>query len=358
MKRDEQDDAQRLETAADWMLRLRDETASEAEILRWMQWCEADARNQSAFNRVQQVWALSGRLAGEVRNGELVCAGSAPRVEPATQRPAWLDWLNDLAAPRRIVSVGLAGAAVVAIGALWSLRGDLGRPDGAGPAAVVPAEPVQEARLADGSTVELAAQSTIAVHYSERERALELQGGEAYFSVAPDARRPFIVSAGAIRVRAIGTAFNVRRAGDRVVVTVMHGKVDVYRAGEYADEVTGAAASEGGHAVRVSPGSRVIWDAASPNPVVASVKPSSALAWREGRLEYTSEPLAAVIADFNRYSKRPVIIRGDAIRSLRFSGTLLTNATEEWLYALPGQFPVRIEEQDDAYVIHPREPWG
>jgi transmembrane sensor len=100
----------------------------------------------------------------------------------------------------------------------------------------------------------------------------------------------------------------------------------------------------------------VTWDAAERNPVVAAVNPATALAWREGRLEYDAEPLGAVIADLNRYASKPVTIRGNSIRALRFSGTLLAGATDEWLRALPGQFPVMLTETAGGYVIEPREP--
>jgi transmembrane sensor len=347
MKRPEPGDAQRLEAAAEWMLKLRDEQASEAEILRWTQWCEDDVRNQAAFDRVQHLWAASGGLADEVRDGDLAGATPSGKSRLRGVLATAQDRLGVFATPR--LALGLACVVALLIGAGWLLRGGVFAERDS--FAVSTIKPVHEARLADGSRVELATRSTIAVHYSERQRALELQGGEAFFSVVADARRPFVVSAGAIRVRAVGTAFNVRRSDDRVVVTVTEGTVDVYRAD---DDPRQASSAPEGHTVRVSPGSRVTWDAAERNPVVAAVNPATALAWREGRLEYDAEPLGAVIADLNRYASKPVVIRGEAIRTLRFSGTLLADGTDEWLRALPGQFPVKLSEREGRYVIEPR----
>lgn len=325
----ERGDAQRLETAAEWMLRLRDAAASEDDILRWVHWCETDPRNQQAFDRAQELWNLTSGLANEVVDGEL-----AARKNDRRKPFAWsgmMDFLNGFAGPR--TAIAFASVAALVIGAAWLLRGESFN--------TVPAlEPVRETRLSDGSTMALAPETAVAIRYSEHERALDLQGGEAYFSVAPNKQRPFVVSAGGVRVRAVGTAFNVRRANDRVVVTVAEGTVDVYPQGKSSDA-----------AVRVSAGSQVKWDAGENNPVVASVNPSAVQSWREGRLEYTNEPLSGVIADLNRYSKRKVTIHGEAIKRLHFSGTLLTHATDEWLRALPGIFPIEVKEQDGGYLI-------
>jgi transmembrane sensor len=346
------DETRRLEQAADWAALLR-EDASEADIVRWMEWCEADPRNQDAFDRVQSFWRVAGGLAGEVENGELTSASRTESI--GDRRPA------PPAAPRRrrmprFAVAASALLATVAVGALgWNLYQRLYWPEVGGEAVVAAAaDPVRNARLPDGSRVQLATRSVVEVNYTEDRRFLALRDGEAYFSVAHSPERPFVVHVDDVRVRAVGTAFNIRRAGQRSVVTVTEGTVEVYR-------------ERDGNEVRAVAGERVTWEetghmqsvpekdsTAGGDLRVAAVDVSEVLAWREGRLEYTDEPLYAVIADFNRYSEHPVEIHGDAVRRLRFSGTLLTDVTEEWLYALPHLFPVDVRRQGEAYVIEPR----
>lgn len=346
-------EARRLEAATEWLLRLRDDAASEQDILRWVQWCESDPRNQHAYERAEALWRISGGLAGEVSQGELRCPrrGLVPRMRSALISGRY-GLRKSLREHRPSMAIAMLLVAVIAGGGAWNLRGALQWPltdDNALIAAAV-AESVHHAQLSDGSRIQLAAKSTVAVQYTPQERSLELQGGEAYFTVAPNSQRPFVVTVGDIRVRAVGTAFNIRRAGERIVVTVAEGTVDVYQAGA---GMAASTISERG--LRVTAGGEVAWDArATQAPVMAAVDPAEALAWREGRLEYTDEPLAAVIADFNRYSKRPAVISTEAIGHLRFSGTLLTNVTNEWLHALPRLFPVTVREQDGAYIIEPR----
>ena len=215
--------------------------------------------------------------------------------------------------------------------------------------------PVREARLSDGSTVQLAPQSTVSLNYTKESRALELETGEAHFSVAVDEDRPFIVAAGPVRVRAVGTAFNVRRAGERVVVTVIEGKVDVYRLRDStASDSRGERRSETApsrDAVTVTSGGQVRWDEEQPGPALSAVDPAQALSWREGRLAYAREPLRAVVSDLNRYSDRPVVIRDEAVGRLRVTGTVFTDATGAWLATLPNSLPVRVKVENDSYVI-------
>lgn len=150
-------------------------------------------------------------------------------------------------------------------------------------------------------------------------------------------------------MRAVGTAFNVRRAAGRVVVTVTEGTVDIYQEGRRSV------------ALRASAGFQVAWHgdqvpsgaaATSDDPVMTAVNPATAVGWREGCLEYLDEPLEAVIADINRYSSRPVIIADEPARKLRFSGTVMVGFTDDWLSALPGQFPVKLRSQNGVDVIH------
>lgn len=342
-------DAQRLEAASEWLLRLRDERATEDDIMRWVDWCESDPRNQRAFEQAQQFWRVAGGLADEVEQGELRSApGLGARVRAAVLN-SWFGLRESLREHRPAVAMAAAMIAVVAGAAAWNLRGTLvwqEVQDHETVAAVV-AERVRHAQLSDGSRVQLAAKSTVAVQYNERERSLELKDGEAYFTVAPNPQRPFVVRVGDVRVRAVGTAFNVRRAGERIVVTVAEGTVDVYQA---VSEPNLPAANS----VRIQAGSEVAWDArATQAPTVAAVNPAEALSWREGRLEYTEEPLAAVIADFNRYSKRRAVITDDVVKEMRFSGTLLTEVTGEWIHALPRLFPVMVRENEGTYIIEP-----
>ncbi len=294
-----------------WVMRLRDESVTEEDIGAWMEWYEHDERNKKAFDEMQEFWHFTGGLA-TAPGGAQKLARLRGAVVDSAPAAAYTRWLALAASVALVVAGSMAW---------WQWR------DGGNPAPVS-SQNINERHLPDGSRVQLAAQSFVDVQYTERQRLLSLREGEAHFEVAPNRDRPFIVQVGARQVRAIGTAFNIRKAGARVVVTVDKGTVDVY--------------SPDAGVIRAQVGHEVKWEGEAARPTLATVDPRRALGWREGRLEYIDEPLAAVIADVNRYSKRPVEIRDEAAARLAFTGTVFTGATDEWVQALPGEFPVSL----------------
>jgi transmembrane sensor len=343
----ELDELQRMNMAAEWVLLLRQEQIRDEDIANWLQWCEADPRNQHAFDRAQKLLNLTRALRAQDLQDDMAArpplaesdrpARRAPSTRGLRRAPgARSAWLSH---PALRFGLAIAATALIVSGA-WTWY--TGMPVAA-QAVVFSPEPVHASLLPDGSRMELAEKTEVAVNYTAQQRTLEMQNGAAYFTVVPNKQRPFVVAAGPVRVRAVGTAFNVRRAGDRVVVTVTKGSVAVSRA-------DGNVAMPD-HPVQVAAGGQLVWDKGQQGAAVTAVDPAVALAWREGRLEYAGEPLGAVIADINRYSSRPVSIADESVKKLRFTGTVMTDSTEEWLRALPGNFPVRLVERGNALIL-------
>jgi len=314
--------------ATDWVVRLRENSVSDQDIAAWMNWCDVDERHRKAFDEAQRFWHDAEDLG--------IGSDAAPRLEQ-------LRGSRPVPAPARTPHRGRFFAAAASLAAavvgvvIWQYLAQRPQTLATGDTTVV-----ARRVLSDGSTVELAARSTVDVHYTEHQRLLELRpGGEAYFSVQPNPASPFIVSIGDHRVKAVGTAFNVRSAGDRIVVTVDEGTVEVYRASEPQPRaVTGT--------MRVSAGHEAKWSNPRAPVVVSPVDLARVMAWREGRLEYIDEPLAAVLADINRYSRRHVIVQDGTIDDLAFTGTVFAVSVDEWLRALPGEFPVALVADGDT----------
>lgn len=81
--------------------------------------------------------------------------------------------------------------------------------------------------LADGSTIRLAPSSAIATHFTAGRRDVRLLRGEAFFQVTHDAKRPFVVTTGAVQTTDVGTAFDVRHNAADTTVAVREGAVQV-----------------------------------------------------------------------------------------------------------------------------------
>jgi transmembrane sensor len=338
-------DVARLSQAWDWVLRLRGEAPEQDVLNDWLVWYEADPRNKQAFDQASAIASAAPEAATDLRGALAPTALRPPLTEtaprPRRRRRTWIG--AALAAGLGIVALQFGLQAPGPLQPLQGLFDSL-------VAFVTPAEPmVKRSVLPDGSQMELASKSKVQVHYNDRARLLTLRDGVAHFTVAHNPERPFIVRAGDVYVRAVGTAFNVRHSGERVVVTVTEGTVEVYPAASQREPT----APPPTDALRLQAGKEVVWAAATAaaQPRVTAVDPSQALAWREGRLEYLNEPLASAIADINRYASRQIIIRDPAIGDLVFSGAVRIDSVDIWVQSIPQLFPVALQRDADGNIV-------
>jgi transmembrane sensor len=167
-------------------------------------------------------------------------------------------------------------------------------------------------RLADGSTIDLNAGSTLSVSLSGRERRVTMGDGEAVFDVAHDAARPFLIAVGDRTVRVLGTRFDVRRRDGRLSVAVERGLVEV-------DPADGAA----GNAFRLHPGQRLDHLEGAPAARLTAVDPTQIESWKSGRLIFRDRPLADVVADLNQQFATPIVLEDPALGATLVSGVLV-----------------------------------
>jgi transmembrane sensor len=161
-------------------------------------------------------------------------------------------------------------------------------------------------RLEDGSSVELNSRSRIQVRFSREQREVELLEGQALFQVAKDSHRPFIVLSDELRVRAVGTQFDVNRKATGTIVTVVEGRVAV-------------------RAHVLSAGEQLTVSDETPRPEPQRTSPAAVTAWTQGQLVLDSETLVDVAEEFNRYSTRHLAVEDVAARPLRLSGVFATD---------------------------------
>jgi transmembrane sensor len=344
--------------AAEWFIVINGEDDPNPETLQaWLQWMEADAGNQRAFEAIAQAWHSTPRSSGAAAlptEAEILADDYDPeesvadwmagrKTARASRAPA-----GDLAARRRATRVrwwtlAAASLAALSIGGVEMARYLRGAQNDE--FATRTGEQI-EITLADGSKVWLGPESKLRVSFSAARRNLELARGEAYFSVRKDKSRPFVVHSEGGDITAVGTAFNVRDVDRDVTVAVSEGIVTVA-----PPEQAVVSAPE---TVRVASGQQITFNAeASPTSLAikASAAPGERARWRDGILVYRDEPLRSVIKDIARYRAEPLEIRDPRVGDLRFSGVIYTKALDEWLAALPESFPVRIVSGDQRQEI-------
>jgi len=237
-------------------------------------------------------------------------------------------------------AVAVACACVIAIAAFWGW-GINGK---AASLAASAGTAHRTVTLPDGSSVDLGPKTTVAVDFRRGQRRLQLYPGEAYFTVRPDRKRPFVVRAGSLNVTAVGTAFDVKHELDRVSVTVQDGVVAVEAEGSEGTRTSNAT-------WRVASGYQLVYFTANAAATLSSVDATATIAWREGRLEYVNASLASVVADINRYSDRPIVLLDSSVAGLAFTGTVFTDSIDGWLQSLPDALPVRVIREPGGVVL-------
>jgi len=334
--------------AADWLV-LRDHGFTPAQREEFATWLRADDRHGDVYAELEQTWDLLDRI-DEVAPA----AWEEPEVVAAPLKP-----LGNTPEPAGkfawFATVLTAAAAVALVGlALWQPAADP-----AEPFSLTASTEIGELRkltLPDGSVVQLNTDSTLTVQFTAAERRVGLTRGEAHFQVMKNPARPFIVSAGAVAVRAVGTAFDVRLRPQAIEVLVTEGKVrvDDTVGGKSLLAATSTEQSEplllAGQRVLIPIGGAV---AAATAGVVAvpSAEMGQALAWQERRLEFVAAPLEEIVAEFNRYNRHKLVIGDPRLAPRRFGGTFPAGDGEELVKLLVSDFGVIAERGENETTL-------
>ena len=322
------------DVAASWVMR-HDRGLSPAEQDEFLQWLAADPCNGEAMARHRRAWENFDRLAGLHASVPAVPYPDllAPRARPQRtwRRLAW--WAVPLAAAAAIMLVIANRSGPVPV---TSADASL---------AAAQLTPIEERTLEDGSTIRLNRGATVHVAFTPDERRVRLERGEADFAVAKDSARAFVVESGGVKIRAVGTAFNVRLTEQAIEVIVTEGIVAVAR-----DDASGA-----GVLSALSAGERAfVPRAATGAPVVGQLSKEELdrrLAWQPRLLGFADESLSTIVKEFNRHN--PVVLRvaDPALRELRLTVRFRSDNVSGFLRLLAADFDVRSEPGADGEIV-------
>jgi transmembrane sensor len=319
--------------AASWVVRLASDQRTRADEAAFREWLAGDPAHADAFGECHAVWAGLGALADQEEARETLMP------QPIAAPGFWTR--------RRLVTSGIGAVAAAGLGVAVVPR-LLGTSF-----TTAPGEQ-RTLHLADGSTVVLNTDSALKVAFTQGERRLFLDRGQAFFHVAKDKARPFRVFVGNYEVRAIGTAFDVRRIGDSAHVTLEEGKVAIY----HGDSVSLPAVQSAGApqpaaakpAALLDPGQQAVLAAAEPIAIrPADLKKTEA--WRNGEIILDSTPLGDIVADLNRYGGPQIELADPALANIRVSGVFHTGRPDVFVEAVATAFPVRVREQDASHIV-------
>jgi len=280
------------EEAAEWLARLGNHSISTRTVREFRDWRD-DPANDAAYVEAEAFWDASGQHAADPE----ILRMTQDALDRGRRRAGgWRAWLRGprLAGAITLASIAAAGGTYLAVQQIT-------------PTFATRDVEQKVVRLEDGSRVHLNVDSQVKVAFRAGERRLTLTRGEAFFDVAHDAARPFVVVVDGAQVRALGTKFDIRRRDGGVQVTLVQGSVRVSpQAGQGAPVVlqpNQQALLSRGAAIRT-----------------AAIDAARTTSWTTGRLVFRDTPLATAVAEVNRYSAQKVELADDGLGTQPVSG--------------------------------------
>jgi transmembrane sensor len=346
--------------AAEWLIRRDSQEWSASDQVALEEWLNASTLHRVAFLRLELTWEDTDRLkalaAGVRTDGppppgkwNLTPFFDQSDADPSPARPP----LSEGEGVRKQQSyrmgkglrLAIAASVLLAIvSGLYTYQAGILTGD----RYTTPVGAIESVPITDGSKVTLNTDSQIRVTLTETERRIELKHGEAFFEVAHDARRPFIVRVGNKRVIAVGTKFSVRRDGnDDIQVVVTEGKVRIENARETTnsgDDGTASTFLTPGAIARASDAGVLVQRKTLPEA-------EEQLSWRAGILQFRNQTLADATAEFNRYNSRKLVIDNPSIAALTIEGNFRATNLDAFARLLETGYPIRVVEEGDRIIL-------
>jgi transmembrane sensor len=329
----DQPDAALKAAAQAWVLR-HDRGLTPAESEAFDAWLEADPRHAEAWEQSSGIW---GQL-------DLLGATDPALLAAARPRRNWAGWLTGAAA---------AAALAVAYFGWWAPARTVTDPGSAVIAAAAP----RMMQLADGTTVFLKAGSELVERFTNTERRVLLVRGEALFDVAKNKDWPFVVRAGTVEVRAVGTAFNVQLQSASVEVRVTEGQVRVT-----PDRPATAEATVAVEPPLVSAGQRAVVDL-TPNAraavqvfAMSSDQITQSKALQDPMIRLGGSTLEELAAEFQRRTGQVLVFADPELKKFRVGGQIRGDNLAGFLWLLEDNYGIKSERSSDGNLILRKAP--
>jgi len=331
------------EQAAQWIIMMDDQPLQLLEKEQLLTWLRLSPLHIDEFLLASAMWSELDGLDNvtQVNIEQLIAEAQRPvvplnirqdTISPSSFRGRWL--------------VGIAATLLVSVAVLFSIQSDNTHFSTA----------VGEQltfNLSDGSIVQLNTDSEIETMITENKREIKLLRGEAMFTVAKDASRPFKVISNSIIIQALGTQFNVYQRNNSTSVAVIEGRVSVLSKDtvKALETNTNVIANTFDKGVVFTAGEEVIALQSGKITRIDTPNIEKSVAWQNRRLVFQRDTLATITAEFNRYNQRKLIILNDEIRSRTLTATFNADDPESLASFLERDDSIEVIRQDQKIII-------
>ena len=337
-----------MREAHEWRFRMNAPGLTHAVQRAFEEWKAADPIHTKMFERAQLDYEALGALSKSDIDSDLV---RPIRAElPASKGNRGLRSLPSLRSMWKPVAIGFTAVMAVSVVFVepWFGTSPV-QTEAESPRAefTTTTGEVKTVVLADGSQVTLSAASHIEAAFSKEQRTVFLQAGAAFFDVVSDPDRPFVVEAGALNARVLGTEFEVSRNTELVRVAVAEGLVEVSHPYVLDEQLSSLRSL-----IKLSAGDSVNATRDEGLSVIKRMNAPAIGAWRQGKLFYDGARLAELVADANRYTEKHVLIAegSEIIADYRVRGAFNASDIDGMLSTLSDIYPVTIDRSEAGTV--------
>ena len=325
----------RVTAASNWFERVRSGRIDERSDRECTAWMASDVQHQDDYTARELAWELTGELQGrETLDALLRDVDRFLAIKADDRLPAAARRISFARRRWAVVALPLAATAAAALAIFLLLR----------PTTLEYRTGVGEQRtvaLSDRSTILLNTATKLRVVYSRSRRLVDLEEGEAIFSVMHGESRPFDVIALDGVTRAVGTQFDVQLRTGTAEVSVLDGVVTVSSRNESAPAssvpVPAGMAVDYGH------------DRSTSAPRSADV--GRIRGWQAQKIVFNDLTLAAAIEEYNRYAKTPIVLSDADLAARKVHGVFKIGEEDVFVRTLEQVLPLRATRTEREIVL-------
>ena len=300
-------------------------------------WVKENDGNSVEFEKLKQLWKETGTLP----NAPIISAvethaawesvrenitGKSDNVIPISKKNK-TPWLSIAASLILLVAVGTV------LSVMFSPSAEMAEMK-----VVKTLDQTTAVTLSDGSVVTLNKNSSFEYpeEFGAEERKVVLKG-EAFFSVAHNAEKPFIVAAEKTEIKVLGTEFNLYSKADSVSVYLESGKIQF---------------SEGAQKLILAPGESAAYSPKAEEIESTSGETLNPTFWKSKKLNYNSVSLAQVVQELSMVYGKNIVLASPEIGKCEFTSTFKNESLETILEVLSMTFQLSVEETDNIIILN------
>ncbi|CCH47809.1 FecR family protein [Pseudodesulfovibrio piezophilus] len=346
-------DANIINVACQWRATLADDHVSTVDKNAFVKWLEENPLHKEAYEQVEKFWQDLEFLKQESLDDSFFI----PTWRERTRSVVWRihECINKKSKP---AFYGLGGVCALVLLVFLCFPQIILFPSYSGEIFATGIGEKKTLHLADGSRITLGADTSVKVTFTRTSRHIQMSTGEAFYEVAKDPKRPFIVVSGEHQITVHGTIFDVRHNTQRIQVAVREGVVSVTALQKISPlDRTKPPQPPTSHSPLVQSkilkaGEQLTILAEKGLQPVTHIQPQSIGLWRNNILAYIDTPLSEIVADMNRYQSRKISIHDALVANIKITATFNSNDVDKTLQTLTEILPIRLESSTESLRIY------